>query len=301
MSITVLQRGASARLTTPARVRVELTGIPTSDDAFLDRLCASASAAIHSYCNRAAAPFYRQSYTEVIGAYGDTHLMLRATPLVVVTAVLQDGSVLTDYSIEDALAGLLYRQNQFFWSAQRNAGLSGRQTFPMFGSPIPLSEELRFSVSYIGGWLVPDQDLASRDTVSVAASDHSFNDSAAGFPALLQAGDVVVNSAFNSALNNGGFTVTGTPTRSKFTVAEAVVDESAGALANLTFSNLPADLEQAAIQTVKAWYLDREKAPHSRRERVGDYDLEYTDPVGITTALPVTAVGFLRSYMRMAA
>jgi len=218
----------------------------------------------------------------------------------VVASVLQDGSALTDYAIEDALAGMLQRRNQFFATAQLNPGLGGRQTFPSFGSPIPGAEERRFTVAYTAGYLVPEQNLAAKTTISAASADNSFNDTASGFPALLKAGDIITTSGFTDAANNGRFVVSGTPTTSKIPVTATLVTEAAGASVDVDVANLPADLEKAAVETVKAWYLDREKSAAVKRERIGATDTEYADPLAIRTGLPVSAVGFLRAYTRAA-
>lgn len=301
MGLSVTTRADSFRLTTKERIKREASTIPASaDDQLLDELIDAATDAIESYCNRSKAPFARQLYVETLGAFGDVSLMLKGTPLVSIATVMQDGSPLTDWSIEDADAGLIYRRERFFWTAQLNPGLGGRQSFPSFGSPVPGAEELRFAVTYVAGHLVPAQDLIGKVTISALDSDNSFNDSAAGFPALLRAGDVIAVSGFATAANNGRFTVSGTPTASKIPVSGTLTAEVAGATVSVLVRTLPADLEKAAVETVKAWYFDRERSANTRRERVGATDTEYADPLAIRTGLPASAVGYLRSYTRAA-
>lgn len=300
MGLVVVTRATTQRLTTKERVKLEMPSIPASaDDAFIDSLIDNATSGIQAYCNREKAPFARQSYVETLGAFGDIQLMLKGTPLVVVSAVLQDGMPLLDWSIEDPDAGILYRRNQFFWTAQLNPGFGGRQSFPSFGAPIPMAEEPRFTVNYVAGWLMPGQDLLGKGTISVSAVDNSFNDSALGFPPLLQAGDFITSSGFVNAANNGQFVVSGTPTAGKIPVTAVLTTEVAPASSSFVFRTIPSDLEKAAVETVKAWYLDRQKAPHSRRERIGMQDLEWTDPVNVT-GLPFSAVGLLGAYLRAA-
>ena len=186
-----------------------------------------------------------------------------------------------------------------------NPGLTGNQRWPGFGQPIPGSEEPRFGVTYVAGYILPPQFLESVTTVSAAAADNSFNDSANGFPALLQAGDVLVASGFTAAANNGRFKVTGTPTTGKVQVAGTLVLEAPGAARTITFEP-PAecdpidDLEKAAIETVKAWYLDRAKPANTKRERVGDLDMEWSDPSSAAWGLPANVIGLLRQYQRAA-
>jgi hypothetical protein len=301
VGLSVTTRASSFQLTTKERVKLEVPSIPLSgDDPFLDALIDAASDAIQSYCNRDKAPFARQLYVETLGAFGDISLMLKATPLVLISSVLQDGAVLTDWSIEDADSGLLYRRNQFTATAQLNPGLGGRQTFPWYGSPIPGAEELRFTVTYIAGHLVPAQDLIGKATISADAADDSINDSDGGFPELLKAGDTVRVSGFETAANNGRFTVTGTPTTSKIPLVASLTTEAASAPVSVFVRTLPFDLEKAAVETVKGWYFDREKATSVRRERVGATDTEYADPLAIRTGLPASAIGYLRAFMRAA-
>jgi hypothetical protein len=301
MGLSVTTPATKTALTTKARVKLEVSSIPASDhDALLDELIAAATVAIEAYCNRAKAPFARQAYSETLGAFGDTWLMLSGTPVVVVASVLQDGSAITDYVIDDALAGMLQRKNQFFATAQLYPGLGGRQTFPTFGAPIPGAEERRFTVAYTAGYLVPEQNLAAKTTISASSTDNSFNDSAAGFPPLLKAGDIITVSGFADSANVGRFVVSGTPTTSKVPVTATLVTGAAGASVDVDVANLPADLEKAAVETVKSWYLDREKSSHVKRERIGATDTEYADPLSIRTGLPVAAVGFLRAYTRAA-
>jgi hypothetical protein len=259
VSLTVVTAASSLRLTTRARVKTELNVTSTTDDAFYDTLIDQASAACASYCNRVAAPFARQSYTETLGAFGDVYLQLQATPIVTVSAVLQDLTPLTDYSIEDPLQGLLYRANQFFWTAQINPGLTGRQIWPMLGSPIPGAEEPRFSVSYVAGYILPAADLAAKVTISASSVDNSFNDSASQFSNLLQAGDIITVSGFANAANNGRFILSGTPTTSKLiaTAATPLTTEIAGPAVTMTLSTLPGDLEKACIEIVKSWWANR--------------------------------------------
>jgi len=273
--------------------------LTSSDDAFLDELIDSATNAIQSYCNRLKAPFARQSYQETLGAYGDISMMLKATPIVTLTSVLQDGSALTDVLVEDKEAGLLYRRNQFFWSAQVSPGFAGRQTWPAFGAPMPLTEEPRFTANYIAGFLMPGQDLVGKATISASAVDNSFNDTAAGFPSLLQAGDIIVTSGFSNAANNGTFQVTGTPTASKVVVSATLVTEAAPAAASVLVSNLPQDLERAAVECVKAWWASRSDDPSIIEKQVGPLRVRYTEDGG-RAFLPATCAGLLRAWARAA-
>ena len=296
MALTTNTPAQTRRLTRRENVKAELAITTASDDALFDRLIDQASRAIERYCRR---PFPREVYTETLGGFGEVELMLARTPIVAVSSVLYDLDVITDYVVNDADAGILYRQVGWFWTAQVLSGLVGKQRWPGIGDPLPRQEEPRFTVGYTAGYLLPSQDLVG-GTVSVAAADSSFNDSASGFPKLLQAGDLLVASGFQQAANNGTFAVVGAPSAGKVRANAVLADEAAGAGKLLQVSSLPPDIEKAAIETVKAWYIDRQKSPHTRRERVSDLDMEWTDPVGVESGLPVNAAALLRPYVRAA-
>jgi len=299
MAFSVVTRAPSLRLTTSARLKLSVPSLPaSSDDAFLDELIDDASAAIHSFCNRVEAPFARQAYTETLGAFGDTWLMLKGTPLVTITSVLQDGAPLTDWTIEDAGAGIINRRAQWMWTAQLNPGLSGRQSFPAFGAPMPGSEELRFSVSYVSGYLLRAQDVLAKTTISASSADNSFNDSNSAFPALLKAGDVLTVSGCTNAANNGVFTVTGTPTTAKIPVTATLTTEIAGATVTALFRTLPADIEKAAVEVVKSWYFDRSQDSKIAEKQLLQARIRYSErPSG---SLPPLAAALLQHYVRAA-
>jgi hypothetical protein len=301
VGLSVATRATVTRLTTKERVKLELTSISGSgSDSILDALIDAAGGAIHSFCNRRKAPFYRQVYSETLAGYGNTTLMLAATPVVSVASVLQDTDVITDYTIEDADAGLLNRRYGFMSSAQLYPGLSGRQTFPSFGAPIPNSEEPRLTVAYTAGYLLPSQDLSAKTTISASAVDNSFNDTAGAFPALLKAGDVIVVTGFATAANNGLFTVTGTPTSSKIVVTSTLATEAAPAASAIVFRTLPFDLEMACVQTVKAWYLELERNPSVMAEAVADVSMQYFAAQAQSAALPPLAAALARQFVRAA-
>lgn len=297
MGLTVTTAAPTRILTTRAKVQAEV-GIST-DGTLIDALILAASSAIEVQCHRRTAPFARQAYVETIAGYDEIRLLLSATPLVVVSVLLQEGAAITDYTVDDAEAGMLYRRNRFAWTAQRLAGLGGRQEFPLLGTPIPRSEEPSYTATYVGGYLLPAQNVTGV-TISAAAGDNSFNDSASGFPALLQAGDTVVTSGFVTAANNGTFTVTGTPTRAKIPVTATLVTEAAAPTVTVTVSTLPPDLEKACIEAAKAWYQGRARDPEVIEEQVGDMSLRYRDGSAGPVGLPPLAACLIRPWLRAA-
>lgn len=304
MGLTVTSMAGSSRLTSRVRVKAELGITATTDDALFDDLIDQASAAIVSYCNR---PFARATFLETLAGFGDIHLQLARTPIVSVSAVSdQNGNVITNYSIAERERGWLYRQSGWAWSAQSYGGLTAGGMFMDFGTPLPRQEEPFYSVSYIGGYILPSQYINGATTISAAAADNSFNDSASGFPADLVAGDVVEASGFTAAANNGRFIVTGTPTTAKIIVSASLTLEASGSARYLKFRpnadcrrNLD-DVEKACIEAVKSWYLRRKDDADVVEKQAGPMRVRYNEGSSGGEMLPPSCVGLLRAWVRAA-
>lgn len=144
MAITVTVPAADNLLTTRATVKTELGLTGTADDALIDSFIQQVSDAIATYCGRV---FPRQTYQETVAGYGDPILMLSRTPIVSVSSVSLSGDVITDYTIEDAGAGFLYRERGWIWTA----GVGWQLTDYV----IPRSEAPKFTVTYIAGYYLP--------------------------------------------------------------------------------------------------------------------------------------------------
>jgi len=298
LSITTI--AASTRLTTVAVVE-GLVG-PTSDDSLLGELIDQASAAIAAYCHR---PFARETYAESLAGFGEIRLQLARTPVVAVSSVVdQDGNVITDHSIEDAVRGWLYRRAGWVWSAQAYAGLGAGGRFMDMGAPLPRSEEPHYTVAYQAGYLMPAANRTG-GTVSVAAADNSFNDSASLFSNQVRAGDVVEAVGFTTGANAGRYVVTGTPTAGKIIVSGGpLVDETAAAGKILNLQSLPKDVEKACVEAVKAWYYDRAENPNVVEKQVGSLRLRNSEGgstiFSVFNPLPAVCVGLLQPWVRAA-
>lgn len=311
MALTVTTVAPTLRLTTRAAVQAEL-GI-SSDGALIDGFIDQYSSAIVSFCHR---PFAREAYVEALAAFGDIRLQLARTPVVSVTAVTLYGNVVTDYGVEDADKGWLYvrslsgtgsawNRSRWPWSFQSNPGLSAAGAFLDIGSPLPSQEEKSVSVTFTAGYILPSQFLAPT-TVSVAAADNSFNDSASGFPSLLKAGDVLETSGFANAANNGRFLVSGTPTTSKIVVTSSLTLETAPIAATAIKFRPPSshrpfdDVEKACIEAVKSGYASRKDDSGVIEKQAGPMRLRYSDLPGPPQGLPPSCIGLLRPWVRTA-
>lgn len=282
---------------------------PSSDDAEVQRIIRSASAAIVNYCGR---PFGRETLTETCPGFGSIYLMLTRTPIVNVTAVTVDSSTVTDYSIGDADAGKLYRRGGWGWTVQTYAGLSSQswgmlQDARLFslGTPLPGQEEPTITVSYTAGYILPPQFIVDASSISVANADNSFNDSASGFPAALKAGDVIEASGFSNAGNNGRFLVSGTPTAAKIVVTGATLTTEAAAAGRSIVFHPPAqcrpfdDVERAAFEAVKSWYSGRGRDSSIVERQMSSTRVRWSETEAARLlGLPPSCVGLLRAWRR---
>lgn len=304
MALTVSTVAPTRRLTRLEHVKRELELTEETYDALLEALIDQATAALEAYCHR---PFAREVYTETLPGYGDIHLALKRVPVITVASVTFDGQAVTDYSIAEREQGTLYRRGGWYWTAQTFGGLGGDGLFLDIGSPLPQREEPLYSVEYTAGYLLPEQNLLGKTTLSAAAADNSFNDSGSGFPALLKAGDVVEVEGFATAGNNGRFQVTGTPTVVKIPVSGSLTLEAAGPAVTIRFREFaglrPLDgVEKACIETVKAWFSARKDDPRIVEKHLQGAGLRFSEAgLGAALGLPAACIGLLRPWVRAAA
>lgn len=132
MSVTVLTAASTYRLTTISAVMAE---IPLADHVlFAESLIDQASAAVARYCGTI---FAQQAYREVqTGVYATTALFLRYWPVVSVTPVSYGSTAITNYRIESAEAGVLYRREGWsLWTGSDD----------------------EWTVDYVAGYVLPSQ------------------------------------------------------------------------------------------------------------------------------------------------
>ena len=139
----------------------------------------------------------------------------------------------------------------------------------------------------------------------MSAAQNAYLDSAGAFP-LLVPGDQIFAEAFTNAANRGWKTVV-SRTASTVVVAEAgLMNEAVPAEAEdarmIRVATIPEDVEQAAVETVKGWYLSRERDRSIQSTSVGDLSVTYDDASGDgeKAALPFTAITLLAPWVRLA-
>lgn len=158
MSVTVLVASTVSNLTTLAQVEQEL-GITFGADDDVDNvllgMIARASSAIEAECGRR---FACETVYETLKGTNSQLLGLERAPLVTVTQVLEDSEIITDYSIEDAAAGALYRESGWrrAFGASGFGGGWGTEAYAS-GYILPGGQATqRYIVTYRAGYTLPD-------------------------------------------------------------------------------------------------------------------------------------------------
>ena len=141
MAITVSIEPESNQLTTVQIVRAELGLDETgSIDAILDNMILEASSAIETFCSR---KFGKRTITETLPSSINTRLHLKNNPVVTLTSVTYDGTLVdsADYSMPEPTQGWIY--NKSYW----------KNTYG----------EYLYSVVYEHGFVLPSFTSGTRD------------------------------------------------------------------------------------------------------------------------------------------
>jgi len=139
-------------LCTLADVKEELGITVATYDTRLERLILAACDAVANYTGRLL--YYDAAVAESVAGFGGTRLLLSRTPIVSITSITMDGLALaaTDYEVEDAAAGFVFRQSGWPWSAEQSDNIAG--------DPIAGTEEREIDVVYKGGYVTQGQVTA---------------------------------------------------------------------------------------------------------------------------------------------
>jgi hypothetical protein len=288
VALTITTRPQHKNLVDRAWLRRELS-VGEEADPLLDDLERAATGVAERFCQR---EFGRGVFSETVPGYGGVTLMLSRTPVVAVTSVVHDGAIIADYVIDNPDVGTLYRALGWQWSAGTGWYLDSYI--------VPRSEEPVFTVVYTAGYLMPEDDVASKD-LSVDASDKSFNLPVGQTFPLLVAGDVIESSGFGTAANNATWTVV-SRTAQKVIVAESGLSTEAAA-ANpraLRVRTLPDDVTKAAIDICKGLYISRQRDPMVASRSITGLSVTYAAAMAGGRALPPMAQALLAPWQRVA-
>lgn len=141
--IEVVNPAINTKLTT---VDAVLSEIGDADAILIDNMIQQASDFIQRYCNRI---FAKQIYRETVAGYGTQRLILSRIPILQVLSIIADNEVITDYVVEDANAGILYRRRGWQWTPAIG--------WHIVSYPLPNTEAMLYTVEYIAGFVLPDQ------------------------------------------------------------------------------------------------------------------------------------------------
>jgi hypothetical protein len=169
--MTVTSILASNALTTYARAKAELQAIAAgatfSDETnqnAVELLINAVSDAVEAYCGRT---FGKGTVSgEKHAATRDERLWLRRPPVSGTPTVTVDGSAVTDFSVEDAASGCLWRDAGWGGEGYQHApvyGSGGDVLGSVSGATIPRSGEKIVSAGYTGGYILPTASSGTRD------------------------------------------------------------------------------------------------------------------------------------------
>ena len=142
-------------LTDYATVKARLRLGNDNDQALIEQLINEASAALEHFTFRSLT--YAPVVTEVLPLKGGPYLLLSRTPVVSIASITIDELGLIDpseYVIDNALAGIVYRDRNWPWSAQLRPDLNFQR------DQQPGTEKKNTTVVYAGGYVTGPQATA---------------------------------------------------------------------------------------------------------------------------------------------
>jgi hypothetical protein len=132
-------------LTTLERVKEELNITDEAQHPRLERLIREASAEVVAASGRWWA---QERVKEIVRGYGRPTMLLERTPLVQVHSVAFDGGPVTDFTVHDRQASVLYRRQGWLWTVVLGDAWI-EETI------VPGGEEKRYTVDYTAGYQLP--------------------------------------------------------------------------------------------------------------------------------------------------
>lgn len=128
-----------------ATTKLELDITGTSEDVNLARWITQASEQVRSITGGRTLAL--EEVLETIAGMGDRYILLSRRPIVAISSVASNGNTIVDHVVEDAEAGLVYREAAWDWSTA-GAGFIERE-------PVPGQEIPKFGFTYTGGYVLP--------------------------------------------------------------------------------------------------------------------------------------------------
>jgi hypothetical protein len=124
-----------------------------------------------------------------------------------------------------------------------------------YGESWPSTQDIRNAVTirFVAGYAITS---VAASTISAAATDKSFNDTASGFGSF-KAGQGITVAGFTETANNGEFFVT-LATAAKLTTSAALTLEIAGDAVTIQAAACPRGIQQWILARVCSLYEQRE-------------------------------------------
>lgn len=132
MSITITTAAESYKLITVAQFKANIGLTTSTDDTEIGLMIDRVSAQIVAYCNQ---NFAKQTYTETLSGSGGKNLLLTNTPIVSITSITYDGTLVeaSEYVLQEPGIGIVWNNN--CWNYTRG--------------------EYQYSVVYLAGYILP--------------------------------------------------------------------------------------------------------------------------------------------------
>ncbi len=147
MAIEILTPATQSEFVTLQEIKDELGISGSAEDEILARYRARVQSTIIELLGR---PFALATYQETLPGSGSTKLLLSRIPIIAVTEVLVNSQPLTDYTVEDAGAGMLFRKNG--WTA------TGLPRWYIVPTVQPGDIDINFAITYSAGYLMFEDD-----------------------------------------------------------------------------------------------------------------------------------------------
>lgn len=146
---------SSNALCTLADLKTELGITVTTFDTTLERMIESSTAAIEKYCGRPQGFHWETARVDNVKGFGTVILHVPKTPLLSIASIVfdpddaNDTVAATEYRIDNAQQGRIYRENGWLWTVAFGEAI--------LTHPLPGTEESLFRVTYAGGFKTANQ------------------------------------------------------------------------------------------------------------------------------------------------
>jgi len=293
--IVVREQPRSANLVTLGKLKRSLGITSSTEDVRLTELIEDVSSAVTEHCGR---EFARARVTEQLPSYAHTTLSLSRTPLLQVDEVryLDDAISPSGYYISNPEAGFLYNPGSWASSQVYDSWLHVER--------VSMPGRHDYAVDYVGGYLMPDDELLMVQCSGIGSHLLAMVDSALDkFPILLS-GELLNIEGFTSAAYNRRYTVI-ERSASGITVLEEIPNEQVDLLISAKVRGnalMPADLERIAIHEIKDRYFSEQRDATVTSESIGDWSEQrsaspYLDKDG--SGLSLKTAQALRRWIRV--